>query len=356
MTHLEEIGYCAFFAAQLELLDRPEWFPARLAADARDAFPILDPDPAWATLSGRLQHSIRAGAAEPPIVGDWLAVSREGDKAVIHHVFDRRTCLRRRAAGSSVRAQVLAANVDVYFVVTAAGHDLNPRRVERYLAAVWDSGASPVVVINKTDLVESAEDLVVSLSTVTLAVPVIGTSAREGKGTELLRAHLKPGITAAFIGSSGVGKSTLVNQLYDQQRQATGELDSVGRGRHTTSRRELMPLPGGGLLLDTPGLRELGLVDSGEGLDAAFAEISELSAGCRYTDCTHTREPGCAVRAAVGTGALSEARLASYHRLRAEAEAAEARRGGARAGNTKKRWKAIHKSVKSLYERSDKYK
>ncbi len=356
MTYLEEIGYSPFFAAQLELLEQKEWLPARLAADARDVFPILGSGPAWAKPSGRLQHAIRAGGAEPPIVGDWLAVSVEGESAVIHHVLDRRTCLRRRAAGSPVRAQALAANVDVYFVVTAVGRDFNPRRLERYLTAVWDSGASPVIVINKVDLVDSVEPLVASLGDVALAVPILGVSAQGGAGVDVLLGHLGPGITAAFIGSSGVGKSTLVNQLCARQRQATGHLDAIGRGRHTTSRRELVSLPGGGMLLDTPGLRELGLVELGEGLDVAFADIADLAIACHYTDCTHGEEPGCAVKAAVGSGALSEARWASYRRLRAEAEAAAARRGGARAANSKKRWKAIHKGVKSLYRRSDKYR
>jgi ribosome biogenesis GTPase len=351
VNHLELLGYTPFFAAQAELLNEPHLVPARVVADARDTLPIIGTKATWAHPSGRLRLAIDTGDAERPAVGDWLLVADEGDTAVIHHVLDRRTSLKRRAAGSDTRTQVIAANVDVFFVVTAVGRDYNPRRVERYLTAVWESGASPVVVLNKADLAESVQPM---LGEVALAVPIVSVSAQTGQGIDALSAYLGEGASAAFIGSSGVGKSTLVNRLLEDNKQSTLPLGIAGKGKHTTSRRELIALPSGGVLIDTPGLREFGIVEL-DGLDATFADIVELARACHFTDCTHTEEPGCAVNAAVAAGELPCERLASYLRLRQEAEAAQRRRNVGQS-NSKKRWKAIHKSVKALYKTSNKYR
>lgn len=352
---LELLGYSPFFSVQAELLGESNLVPARVAADGRDVIAVIGIDAGWARPSGRLRHAIDSGTTERPIVGDWLLVSEEGDEAVIHHVLDRRSCLRRRAAGSDNRAQVIAANVDVFFVVIAVGRDFNLRRAERFLAAVWESGASPVLVLNKIDQVASIDELTRDLTAVAMGAPLVSVSAQTGAGMDALRAHLGTGITAAFIGSSGVGKSTLVNRLLERSQQSTSPLGVAGKGVHTTSRRELIPLASGGVLIDTPGIREFGLVQL-EGLDVAFADICSLARQCHFADCRHTHEPGCAVTAAVTTGALSGERLSSYLRLRSEAEATHSRRTAAEASDAKKRKKAINKRVKSFFKNSTKYR
>ncbi len=283
-------------------------------------------------------------------------MSESGDLATIHYVLDRRTCLRRRAAGTDAGVQVIAANVDVYFIVTAVGRDFNPRRLERYLTAVWDSGASPVLVLNKCDLAESVEPLIQTICEVAPAVPTVCVSATTGNGVDTLQAHLEPGVTAAFIGSSGVGKSSLANRLQDDTRQRTSPVGPEGKGRHTTVRRELITLPQGGVLIDTPGLREFGLAEVGHGLDIVFADVLEIARMCHYADCSHTSEPGCAVTLAVAEGTLYSARIQSYLSLRAEAEAAQMRRSPEQLANSKKRWKVIHKSAKAFYKTSGKWK
>jgi ribosome biogenesis GTPase / thiamine phosphate phosphatase len=356
VTQLERIGYGPFFAAQLELLNQQNFVAARVAADARENFPILGARAAFAEPSGRLRLAIEEGHAPRPAVGDWLAVSESDNLATIHHVLDRRTCLRRRAAGTDGNLQIIAANVDVYFIVTAVGRDFNPRRLERYLTAVWDSGASPVLVLNKCDLAESVEPLIRAIGEVAPAVPTVCVSATTGNGVDTLQAYLQPGTTGAFIGSSGVGKSSLMNLLCGDTRQQTSPVGPEGKGRHTTSRRELVTLPNGGVLIDTPGLREFGLAEVGHGLDVVFADVLKVAADCHFADCTHTNEPDCAVTLAVAEGVLPSARLQSYLRLRAEAEAAELRRSPQQAGNSKKRWKSIHKSAKTLYKITGKWK
>jgi ribosome biogenesis GTPase / thiamine phosphate phosphatase len=348
VIQLDGLGYGPFFAAQLELLAQPELVAARVVADGRDLFPLAGCAACFGEVSGKLRQSIREGLTDRPVVGDWVAVTEHGDRAVIHHVFDRRTQLRRRAAGSDAHSQTIAANVDVFFVVTAVGRDFNPRRLERYITAVWDSGASPVVVLNKTDLCAEVETLLQSIEASAPTVPIVAVSARVGSGIDALRAQLGRGLTAAFIGSSGVGKSSLVNLLTGEDRQPTAAIGVEGKGRHTTSRRELLALSGGGALIDTPGLREFGIVDAGPGLDVTFADVAEFACRCRFGDCTHADEPGCAVVDAVARGALPAVRLESYQRLRREVAAAEARRNPVLGSNSKKRWKSIRKIQKAL--------
>jgi ribosome biogenesis GTPase / thiamine phosphate phosphatase len=210
---------------------------------------------------------------------------------------------------------VVAANVDVVFLVGAFGADLNVRRLERYLAAGWESGADPVIVLNKSDLADDLAGATAEVEAIAFGVPVHAVSAADGTGLEGLARHLEGNRTAALLGSSGVGKSSLVNRLLGSERQDVADLRADGRGRHTTTYRELIPLPGGGLLLDTPGMRELGLWDADEGIDQAFADVAALAADCRFSDCAHEGEPGCAVLAAVEGGRLPTERLESYRKL-----------------------------------------
>jgi ribosome biogenesis GTPase len=238
-------------------------------------------------------------------------------------------------------------NVDVFFVVTAANRDFNERRLERYVAAVWNSGAEPVVVLNKVDLTEERDSLVEAVGRVALGVPAVCASAVSSEGLDALREYIGPGRTVGFIGSSGVGKSSLMNRLLGRDVQAVGHLRNDERGRHTTTARQLILLPEGGVLIDTPGMRELGLLEDAGGLETSFADVLEFAARCRFRDCAHSGEPGCAVAAAVGSGMLPAERLASYRKLLAEIAAAERKRDPVLASRTKARWKEVHRALRA---------
>jgi ribosome biogenesis GTPase / thiamine phosphate phosphatase len=290
--------------------------PARVAAQHRGGYVVYaESGERPAEVAGQLRHAA-LGPADLPAVGDWVAVrdTAEADAATIHAVLPRRTAFSRKAAGEAVE-QVVAANVDVAFLVGAFGADLNVRRLERYLAAGWDSGADPVVVLNKSDLADDLAGATAEVEAVAFGAPVHVVSAADGTGLDALVRHLEGNRTAALLGSSGVGKSSLVNRLLGSERQDVADLRGDGKGRHTTTHRELIPLPGGGLVLDTPGMRELGLWDAGDGVDQTFADVAELAAACRFRDCAHEGEPGCAVLAAVADGRLAAERLESYRKL-----------------------------------------
>jgi ribosome biogenesis GTPase len=277
-----------------------------------------------------------------------------GDRAVIVGLLSRRTAFRRYAGDSTRRGsgrlsdeQVLAANVDVAFVVCGLDGDFDLRRIERYLAVVYAGGATPVVVLNKTDIDLDLEGHRSAVAAVAPGVPIFAISAREGTGvTELVAAHLHPGTTTVVLGSSGVGKSTLANTLLGQERQRTAETRSDSRGRHTTRTREMLRLPSGALLIDTPGIRALEVVGAVTGLDDAFADLETIAVNCRFRDCAHRTEPGCAVRAAVVSGELEPARLASYDKPEREAAHVERTTNPLARTVEQRRWKAINKSVK----------
>lgn len=331
--------------------------PARVLAAHRDAWVVATTaGDRVAVLAGRLRHEI-LGPGDLPAVGDWVAVTASGaaeDPAVVNAVLPRRTAFRRTNADGARQPglhladeQVLAANVDVALVVTGLDGDFNLRRIERYLAVAWAGGTLPVIVLNKADVATDLPGRRMAAGAVAPGVEVRVISARTGDGIDALAAeHLGPGRTAVVLGSSGVGKSTLVNALLGYDRlptQAVRADDS--RGRHTTTHRELVRLPGGGLLIDTPGIRSLGVAGAADGLDATFAEIADLATGCRFRDCRHDAEPGCAVLAAVANGGLDPVRLASHRKL--ERESAHAARSAdplLRAAE-RRRWKSITASV-----------
>ncbi|MGI8839233.1 MAG: ribosome small subunit-dependent GTPase A [Caulobacteraceae bacterium] len=323
--------------------------PGRVILQRRGLYGLAtDFGEARAEISGRLARDAPAGGY--PAAGDWvaLAVGDPGELAIIHHVLPRRTAFTRKAAGSGGGPQVVAANADVAFLTAALDGDLNPRRLERYLAAAWQSGAAPVVVLTKADLVADVGAAVTAVEAVALGAPVLAISSRTGEGLEAVRGYLAPGRTAVMVGGSGVGKSTLLNALMGSERMATGAMRAGdGRGRHTTSHRELILLPGGGLLLDTPGMRELGLWDGDEGLVAAFEDIEALAANCRFGDCGHTNEPGCAVRAALQSAALDDARWRAYRKLQREVAFADAKEDPALRAARRRQWVTTAKAQRS---------
>jgi ribosome biogenesis GTPase len=298
-----------------------------------------------ATMTGRLRRAVEADPASQPVVGDWVAgVPSGAADAAITGVLPRRTAVVRRSPEDRGGSQVLVANVDSLFVMASANADLNPRRIERYLAIGWESGAVPVVIVSKVDLAGDLGAVLDAVRAVALGVEVVPVSIVTGAGLDAVRAHLRPGRTVAFVGSSGVGKSSLVNALAGRELLATATIrEDDARGRHTTTRRRLVPLAEG-MVIDTPGLREVGLAD-GDGLTATFGEIEALTPDCRFSDCRHEREPGCAVQAAVEAGELDPRRLAGYRKLEREARRAELANDALARRAERRRWTAIGRSV-----------
>jgi ribosome biogenesis GTPase / thiamine phosphate phosphatase len=297
--------------------------------------------------TGRLRHLAGPSVADLPAVGDWVAV-RDGR---IHAVLPRRTAVTRRTPGTNAGEQVLAANVDPVVVVVAPGPDANPRRVERLLALAWESGAQPVVVLGRADLcpdwgTDVASELA-ALAAVAPGVQVLALSCYTGQGVDEIAAMLAPGRTAVLLGSSGVGKSTLVNRLAGRDLLATGELRDDGKGRHTTTTRQLVTLAGGGAVIDTPGLRELGLWTGGAGTAAAFDDVESLAAGCRFDDCRHRTEPGCEVLAALADGRLAADRFAAWEKLQRELAWAERRADPLAAANRRRHVRALSRSIRA---------
>jgi ribosome biogenesis GTPase / thiamine phosphate phosphatase len=291
---------------------------ARIAVEHRTKYGVYaELGEADAALTGTARHEATA-RIDRPAVGDWVAMTPPpaGGAGAIHAVLPRASAFTRKVAGHQHEEQVVAANIDVAFLVTSLNAELSARRLERYLTLAWKSGARPVVVLTKADLVADPAPLVLAVEAVAAGVAVLLTSAKTGLGIEALRAFLADHRTGTVLGSSGVGKSTLMNALIGWERQDTGKIrEADDRGRHTTTRRELVVMPGGGLLIDTPGMRELQLSEAGDGLLAAFGDIEDLAAGCAFRDCSHGPEPDCAVRAAVAAGTLSAERVESYHKL-----------------------------------------
>jgi ribosome biogenesis GTPase / thiamine phosphate phosphatase len=311
--NLHDLGWDDGFAASFEPY-KDEFEPARVSAQHRGGYDVLtEAGERRVRLSGRMRHEA-ASAAELPAVGDWVALRDQTIQAVL----PRRSAFSRKAAWSLTEEQVLAANLDAVFVVSALNGDLNLRRLERYLTLAWESGATPVLVLTKADLCEDVGGALLSVEQVALGVGTHAVSNLTGEGLEELGLYLRPAKTIALLGSSGVGKSSLANRLVGEELQATHQIAEDGRGRHTTTSRQLIRLPGGALLVDTPGLREVQLWDADDGIQEAFADVDELAAGCRFNDCAHLREPGCAVQAAIDEGRLPRERLQSYRQLQRE--------------------------------------
>lgn len=343
-------GWSETRQAQFESHARAGLQPGRIVAAHRSLYEVAAAGGLLsAHVSGRHRHEA-LGPEDFPAVGDWVALQHEpgAERGVIQHVLPRWSRFARSAVGAPGTAQVVAANVDTVFLVAALNRDFNLRRLERYVAAAWESGAQPVVVLSKADLCDDPEALLESARAIAPGVNVHGVSSTAMTGLEALAPYLAPGKTVALLGSSGAGKSTMLNALAGRVVMETGAIrTNDDRGRHTTTRRELVALPSGGLLIDTPGMRELGLLDAAEGVAQAFEDVAGLAADCRFHDCRHDSEPGCAVQLAVAEGSLTPERLASYTKLQREA-AYQARRIDAQARLAEQaRWKSIHKAQRA---------
>ncbi len=352
---LSAFGWDASFEPHLP----PGLQPARVLAQHRDRWRVVTAaGELTAQVTGRLRHEAGGGpdAVQLPVAGDWVAVAARPDEgaATIHAVLPRRSCLVRRDPGERARAQPVAGNVDL--VVLVAGADgyraLQPRRLERAAALAWESGASPALVLTKCDLVDDWPELIAEAEAALPGVPAVATGLGDEDGVDALRALLRPARTAVLLGPSGVGKSTLTNRLLGADRQDTGRVREVdGKGRHTTTARELFLVPGGGAVIDTPGMRELGLwTDDQGGVAATFTDVEELARGCRFRDCAHEAEPGCAVLDAVEAGALDLERVEAWSRLQREL-AFVAR---TRDAETRRAERAHHRRLsKAMYQRID---
>jgi ribosome biogenesis GTPase len=340
---LTALGWDDALAEHFEPHARAGLIPGRVAVQHRGAYDVLVGDGELrCDVLGRLYEEATS-PADLPAVGDWVAVAPRPDEraGTVQAVLPRRTKFSRKTAWQASEEQVLAANVDVVLIVTSLNEDLNLRRLERYLTLAWESGARPVVVLTKSDLAGDAVDAIAAVESIAFGVPVHAISSITGEGLDALRAYLEPGVTTALLGSSGVGKSTLVNTLAGEELLATREIRDDGKGRHTTTRRELVQLPGGALVIDTPGIRELQLWSAEEGLDEAFEDVTELFAHCRFSDCAHQSEPGCAVKEALADGSLALERWESYLKLQRELAHLERRLDRRAAAEQRKRWKAL---------------
>ncbi|MBM4314233.1 MAG: ribosome small subunit-dependent GTPase A [Deltaproteobacteria bacterium] len=320
---LYDLGFDKWFEAHATEILHEDGGIARVSAVDRGSYLIRTES--WevpAELTGKLSYQIES-PVDLPCVGDWVTARYYDNNtaAVIHGVFPRKTFLRRKTAGANIDFQLIAANIDVAFIVQSCHFDFNPNRLDRYLVMAADGGVEPIVVLTKTDLIPQ-DELKQKVAIVNSAhkTRVLAVSNLTGRGFDEFRQTLFPGSTYCLLGSSGVGKTTLINRLIGREAFDTKPVSGTGEGTHTTSRRQLVVLSQGAMLIDTPGMRELGLVGAGDGVNAGFEDVAKLSAECRYADCSHQHEPGCAVQAAVKRGELSEDRLSNYLKLRKESD------------------------------------
>jgi ribosome biogenesis GTPase len=322
----------------------PGCLPARVARVDRGRLTVLTDEGEQRVVPG---SSIHASELAGPAVGDWVAL--RGELAVA--VLPRRSAFVRTVAGRTSAAQVIAANLDVVLVVDALTGNARVRRVERYLAVAWGSGATPVVVLTKADLCDDVAAAVEAVREDALGVAVLPVSSVTGDGLAAVRGLLGPGRTAAMVGPSGVGKSSLANALAGRPVAGTQEIRDDGRGRHTTTARELHLLPGGGLLVDTPGMRELALYDDADGVDTAYGDVTELATACRFRDCAHRGEPGCAVAEAIDDGRLDPARFTGWRKLQAEAHRQLLRVDARARAAERARLRSFHRALRGQPDR-----
>jgi ribosome biogenesis GTPase / thiamine phosphate phosphatase len=346
-------GWNSYFEAFWRGEDWKNGVAARVVGQQRKFWRVAgDFGECWAEASGKLRLAAEEGG-DWPAVGDWVVAEFRGadTSAVIQEVLPRRSKFVRKLPGKRIGEQVIAANVDTALLVAALDSDFNSRRVERYLAQCWESGARPVIVLNKADACKEARAKAAEMERVAIGAAVSVVSAKTGHGFDELEKFLRPGQTLVLLGSSGVGKSTIANRLLGravQEVQPVRESDS--RGRHTTTSRELFVLPGGALLMDTPGLREMQLWDAEDGVEQTFADIDSLAAHCQFSDCRHKGEPGCAVLAAVSAGALDAARLESWRKLLREQEFLRRKVDPEARLEQKEQWKKIHRAARQKHQ------
>lgn len=350
---LQKLGWNDYFANQLAGTEGAGNSVVRVISVQRSSFLVSDGESEWlCKASGRLMH---AEDGVYPVTGDWVLVN----DGVVYDVIPRKNMLSRGAAGShgsqtgiASREQTIAANIDTVFIVCGLDRDFNVRRVERFLTLVYNCGLMPVIVLTKSDLHAAPESFCEEVEGVAFGVPIVLSSSVGGRGRSELGSYLGNGQTIAMLGSSGAGKSTLANMLYGSDIQTTGAVSaSVGKGRHHTTAREMISMPQGGILMDNPGIREIAFFDDGNGVENAFPEIAALAKMCRFSDCMHTVEPGCAVARAASAGELDASRLESYQKMKREMEYLAARQDKSADRVEKERWKHVALKIKDVKKR-----
>ena len=351
MYDLESLGWSEFFESAFQPYRERGHFAGRVLLEERGAYRLYtEQGEVSARVRGKLRYDSES-AADFPAVGDWVAVSRRERDGLnqIQAVLPRRSKFSRKAAGANSEEQVVAANVDTVFLVQGLDHDFNLRRLERYLVAAFESNAAPVVILNKADLCEDVEKKISEAESVAPGTPVHAISSISGQGLDALDQYVLPSVTVAFLGSSGAGKSTLINRIVGEEIQKTAEVrEHDSRGRHTTTRRELIVLKTGGLLIDTPGMRELQMWDASGSLDLAFSDVQSIAAACYFSDCSHQNEPGCAVREALEDGSLDRGRYESFTKMEKEMEYLDSRMDTRLNLKRKSREKKIHRAFRTI--------
>jgi ribosome biogenesis GTPase len=323
MKDLKELGWNSFFENHFIKYNQQNttYIPARIISVQRNLYSVLSE---YGELKGEITGKFRYGVQsieKYPVVGDWVGITRkeQEDKAIIHFVLPRKTSLSRKTPGVKTEEQVICANIDTSFLVTTFDRDFNLRRIERYLSLIWDGGANPVIILNKADLCTDMEIFIREVESISPGIPILCMSALEKSGIRQIDNYLKEGKTVVFLGSSGTGKSTIINYLLDAPKQATNSLRGNNKGRHTTSYRELFMVPDRkGMVIDNPGMREIQLCANEDIVEKTFADIEDLSQRCRFNNCSHTKEPGCAVKEAIEEGSLEPKRLESYFKQKRE--------------------------------------